>query len=71
LPTRRNICRLLSSLIREAASSAVDDFVLRWEGALLVSELAAAEVASGLSKLVRLRRFEAADAALRLTDFDS
>ena len=61
---------LLPTLIKEQASAAVDAFVLAAEQEFLISDFAVAEVASGLSRLVRMRRIEAPDASARLNDFD-
>ena len=58
---------LLPILIEEPASQAVDAYILAGAQEFLVS---AAEVASGLSRLVRMGLFEALDAAARLADFD-
>ena len=61
---------LIPALIAETATEAVFD----WLGAnreLLVSDFAAAEVASALSRLVRMGRLASADAFARLADFDA
>lgn len=62
---------LLPMLIDERGSAAVDDFVAAASGPLVVSEFAAAEVASALSRLARTSRISAEDAASRLADFDA
>ena len=62
---------LLPTLIKEQASAAVDAYVLAGGQEFLVSDFAAAEVASGLSRLVRMRLLEAATAVARLDDFDA
>jgi len=62
---------LLPTLIKEPASAAVDAYVLAGGQEFLVSDFAAAEVASGLSRLVRMRLLEAATAVARLDDFDA
>ena len=62
---------LLPTLIEEPASAAVDRFCVEWPDTLVVSDFAAAEVASGLSRLVRTRHLEPKDAQARLTDFDA
>lgn len=62
---------LLPMLIAEPGSAAVDAFMDAADGGLVVSEFAAAEVASALSRLVRTDRLSAADANLRLADFDA
>jgi uncharacterized protein len=61
---------LIPTLIAEPSTAAVFD----WLGAnreLLVSDFAAAEVASALSRLVRMGRLASADAFVRLADFDA
>jgi uncharacterized protein len=59
---------LLPTLIEEAASAAVDAYMLARTQDILVSDFAAAEVASALSRLVRMG--EASDASAGLADFD-
>jgi predicted nucleic acid-binding protein len=58
-------------LVLEPSSASVDIFMSSRGGALTVSDFAAAEVASALSRLVRVGAFPAADAAARLADFDA
>jgi predicted nucleic acid-binding protein len=62
---------LVPTLIEEAGSGAAKAYLLATEQELLVSEFAAAEVASALSRLVRLRLLAAADAEARLADFEA
>jgi predicted nucleic acid-binding protein len=62
---------LLPTLIEEAASAAVDRFVAEADEPLIISEFAAAEVASALSRLVRTGVLDGGDAAARLADFDA
>ena len=62
---------ILPALIEEPASAAVDDFMLACENDIVVSDFAAAEVASALSRLVRMGELTAADAGARLADFDA
>ncbi len=62
---------ILPVLIAEAASAAVDAFIASVGGGLVISDFAAAEVASALSRLVRMGRLELADALIRLADFDA
>jgi predicted nucleic acid-binding protein len=62
---------LLPILIEEAGSAAVDRFFADSDAPIVVSELAAAEVASALSRLVRTGLLEQADAVERLADFDA
>jgi predicted nucleic acid-binding protein len=61
---------ILPILIAEPGSAAVDAFILGAGEDLIVSEFAAAEVASALSRLVRTGTLEQTDAAERLADFD-
>ncbi|HKR88040.1 MAG TPA: type II toxin-antitoxin system VapC family toxin [Phenylobacterium sp.] len=62
---------LLPMLIAEPGSAVVDAFVEAAADELVVSEFAAAEVASAISRLVRTDRLAADDAAARLADFDA
>jgi predicted nucleic acid-binding protein len=62
---------LLPTLIKERASAAVDTYLLTPGQAFLISDFAVAEVASGLSRLVRMGQLDAADALGRLDDFDA
>lgn len=62
---------LLPMLIAEPGSVAVDAFMLAATDGLVVSEFAAAEVASALSRLVRTDRLTPDDASARLADFDA
>ena len=62
---------ILPILIEEPGSTLVDRFITDADAALVVSEFAAAEVASALSRLVRTGLLEAADATDRLGDFDA
>jgi len=62
---------ILPTLIEEAGSAAVDRFIAETDEALVISEFAAAEVASALSRLVRTGRLEPEDATARLADFDA
>src|SRR5690348_10087639 len=59
---------LFPTLVQEATSDAVKTYLLTRQG-LLISDFAAVEVASGLSRLVRMGLFVAAEATARLTDF--
>jgi uncharacterized protein len=61
---------LLATLIEEAASAAVDAYMLSGTREFLVGDFAAAEVASGLSRPARMGLMEAPDALARLADFD-
>ena len=60
---------MLPMLIKEPASATVDAF-MAVQHELWVSDFAAAEVASALSRLVRTGRLQATDAAARLSEFD-
>jgi predicted nucleic acid-binding protein len=62
---------LLPMLIAEPGSAAVDAFMQFASDELVVSEFAAAEVASAISRLVRTDRLAADDASARLADFDA
>ncbi len=62
---------ILPTLIEEAASAAVDRFIAETDEPLVISEFAAAEVASALSRLVRTGLLDRDDAAARLADFDA
>ena len=61
---------LLPTLVDEPASAVVDAFMLTSGQELLVSDFAAAEVASALSRLVRTKLLVEQDALERLADFD-
>jgi predicted nucleic acid-binding protein len=61
---------LLPTLVTEDASTAVDACLDARAQELLVSDFAAAEVASGLSRLVRMRLLEPAVATGHLEDFE-
>src|SRR5215204_3910248 len=61
---------LIPMLVREAASDAVKAY-LATRQERFISDFAAAEVASSLSRLVRTRLLAVAEAAARLTDFDA
>ena len=62
---------LLPTLIEEAGSAAVDRFISGLDEEMIISEFAAAEVASALSRLVRTGMMTSADAGERLADFDA
>jgi predicted nucleic acid-binding protein len=62
---------ILPTLIEEAASVLVDRFMEELDDDLIVSEFAAAEVASALSRLVRTGLLDGQDASRRLADFDA
>ena len=62
---------LLPTLIKEQASAAVDAYVLAAAQEFLVSDFAIAEVASGLSRLVRMGLLGSAEATAHLNDFDA
>jgi hypothetical protein len=62
---------LLPTLIAEPATEAVYDCLGADDHELLISDFAAAEVASALSRLVRMALLTDADASARLADFDA
>jgi uncharacterized protein len=62
---------LLPMLIVEPTTEAVYEFLGGVNGELLISDFAAAEVASALSRLVRMTLLTEADASARLADFDA
>ncbi len=62
---------ILPTLIEETGSAAVDDFIAAAGEYLIISEFAAAEVASALSRLVRTKLLDGDDAAARLADFEA
>ena len=62
---------ILPTLFEEAASAIVDRFMDELDDDLIVSEFAAAEVASALSRLVRTGLLDGEDASRRLSDFDA
>jgi hypothetical protein len=61
---------LLPTLIAEPATEAVYDLLGADGQELLISDFAAAEVASALSRLVRMAVLTNGDASARLADFD-
>ena len=61
---------LLPTLITEPSSPLVDRFIAETADNLIISEFAAAEVASALSRLVRTGALDTGDAMERLADFD-
>lgn len=62
---------LIPTLIDEPTSGAVGAYLIGVEEELLISDFAAVEVASGLSRLVRMGLLDAAEAAARLIDFET
>jgi uncharacterized protein len=62
---------LLPTLIAEPVTEAVYDCLGACEQELLISDFAAAEVASALSRLIRMATLTNADASARLADFDA
>lgn len=61
---------VIPTLVSEPASPSVDAFMSTVEQELLVSDFAAAEVASALSRLVRIGRLHSSEGAACLADFD-
>jgi hypothetical protein len=62
---------ILPTLIEEAGSAAVDQFMADYDEPLIISEFAAAEVASALSRLARIGALDPEDAHRRMADFDA
>lgn len=62
---------LVPTLVRERSSTAIDTFIELNSGTLVVSEFAAAEVASALSRLVRTGMTTVDEAEVRLAIFDA
>ena len=62
---------LMPTLVSEPTSAAVDVFLLARAEVMTVSDFAAAEVASAISRLARMGRLTASAAAERLMDFDA
>jgi hypothetical protein len=62
---------LLPTLIAEPTTEAVYDCLGAADQQLLISDFAAAEVASALSRLVRMALLTDGDASARLADFDA
>jgi len=62
---------LLPTLIDEPESDAVERFLAGVDDGLVISEFAATEVASGMSRLVRTRLITSDVAARRLSIFDA
>ncbi len=61
---------MLPILVKEPASVMVDAFMATLQQQPWVSDFAAAEVASALSRLVRTGRLQAVDGTVCLSDFD-
>jgi predicted nucleic acid-binding protein len=62
---------LIPTLVQEPETTAVKAYLVGAFQELLISDFAAAEIASGLSRLVRMGLMEGADAGARLADFDA
>lgn len=62
---------ILAMLIEESGTETMVTFLAANEEPLIVSEFAAAEVASGISRLVRMGALGASDGQARLADFDA
>lgn len=62
---------LLPTLVAEPSTEVVYEFLGAIDRELLISDFAAAEVASALSRLVRMALLTVADAAARLADFEA
>jgi hypothetical protein len=61
---------LVPTLIKEAGTKAVDDFLCATDDLLVVSDLAAAEVTSAVSRLLRTGRLGRDQADALLDEFD-
>jgi predicted nucleic acid-binding protein len=62
---------IVPTVVRDSFTEIVAAFLLDCEEALVVSDFGAAEVASGLSRLVRAGVLAATEATQRLADFDT
>jgi predicted nucleic acid-binding protein len=62
---------LVPTLVKEPASPVVDEFLRSSTDQLVVSDYAAAEVASAMSRLIRMDRMLVSTASDRLVDFDA
>lgn len=62
---------ILPTMVSEAASGAVERFIRTADRRIVISEFAAAEAASALSRLVRMRQISADQAARHLSDLDA
>jgi len=62
---------LIPTLIQEQTTLAVKAYFMGTSQELLISDFAAAEVASALSRLVRMRVLSGSDGVARLADFDA
>jgi uncharacterized protein len=62
---------LLPWLVEESASAAIRHYMAAHPQERLISDFAAAEVASALSRLVRMGLLTGAEGSARLTDFDA
>ena len=61
---------ILPKLVEETKSGAAAAYLASHSEELLISDFAAAEVASGLSRLVRIRQLSTADASAIFDDFE-
>jgi uncharacterized protein len=61
---------IIPTLVEEAGTGLVRNYFAETRVPRLISDLAAIEVASGLSRLVRMRQLSAEDAHTRLLDFE-
>lgn len=66
-----DVSTILPTLIEDAASATVDRFIAERDEPLVISECAAAEDASALSRLVRTGLLDRNDESERLADFDA
>ena len=61
---------LMPTLVQEPGTAVIKAYLVGTRQELLISDFAAAEVASGLSRLARMNVLDAADASARLGDFE-
>jgi uncharacterized protein len=62
---------LMPTVVVEQTTVAMGEFLITRDDDLIVSDFAAAEVASALSRLVRMNMLTASEATDRLADFDA
>lgn len=62
---------LMPLVVEEASSVLIEQKLSVHDGGLAVSEYAAAETASGISRLVRMNQLDSATATAALADFDA
>ncbi len=62
---------ILPTLVEEASSQVVEQFIRTTSDQIVISAFAAAEVTSAISRLVRTGQLERQDTFIRLNDFDA